>query len=124
MATELLLVAPEDSLGEVAERMRDRDVGSALVVDQGRLSGILTSRDLLRAFADRVPPSGARVREWMTAEPVAVPRQTSLATAVRLMTAHGFHHLPVVLGDRPVGMLGLRQAVGRNGRPVAVGLGF
>ena len=42
---------PEDTLGEVAEKMRAGDVGSALVADYGRLIGILTSRDLLRAFA-------------------------------------------------------------------------
>jgi sulfide:quinone oxidoreductase len=72
MSTEPLVVAPEDTLGEVAEKMRERDLGSALVADYGRLIGILTSRDLLRAFAGRVHPSEARVREWMTAEPVAV----------------------------------------------------
>ena len=46
------------------------DLDSALVADYGRLIGIVTSRDLLRAFASRVHPSEARVREWMTAEPV------------------------------------------------------
>ena len=51
MSADPLVVAPEDTLGEVAERMRERDVGSALVADYGRLIGILTSRDLLRALA-------------------------------------------------------------------------
>ena len=69
MTAELLVVAPEDTLGEVAERMSAQDVGSALVADYGRLIGILTSRDLLRAFAGRIHSSEARVREWMTAEP-------------------------------------------------------
>src|SRR5215216_2990614 len=65
MSTDPLLVAPEDTLGEVAEKMRAGDTGSALVSDYGRLIGILTSRDLLRAFAGRLHPSEARVREWM-----------------------------------------------------------
>src|SRR6266545_2601748 len=51
MSTDPLVVAPEDTLGEVAERMRARDLGSALVADYGRLIGMITSRDLLRAFA-------------------------------------------------------------------------
>jgi len=51
MSADLLVVAPEDTLGEVAERMRERDVGSALVAEYGRLIGILTSRDMLRALA-------------------------------------------------------------------------
>jgi sulfide:quinone oxidoreductase len=124
MATDPLVVAPEDTLGELAERMRERDVGSALVADYGRLIGILTARDLLRAFAGRVHPSEARAREWMTAEPVAVPAATPIDAAVTLMTEYGFHHLPVVEDERPVGLVGLRQAARRARTRVGVGLGF
>jgi sulfide:quinone oxidoreductase len=123
MAADPLLVEPEDTLGEVAEKMRERDVGSAAVTMWGRLIGILTSRDLLRAFAGRVHPSEARVREWMTAEPVAVSPDTTLDAAVTLMTEYGVHHLPVVEGERPVGMLGLRQAA-RYARRPKIGLGL
>ena len=122
MSTDPLVVAPEDTLGEVAEKMRARDLGSVLVADHGRLIGILTSRDLLRAFAGRVHPSEARVREWMTAEPVAVAAATPIETAVTLMTEYGFHHLPVTEDGRPLGMLGLRQAA-RQAR-TGIGLGF
>jgi CBS domain-containing protein len=108
-----LVVAPEDTLGEVCAQMRELHLGSAVVADFGRLIGILTSRDLLRAFAARVHPSEARVREWMTAEPVAVAADTPLEAATALMTEHGFHHLPVVEDDQPIGMLGQRQAAGR-----------
>ena len=76
-----LVVAPEDTLGEVAEKMRARDVGSALVADYGRLIGILTSRDMLRALAGRVHSSEARVRQWMTAEPITVSATTTLEAA-------------------------------------------
>jgi sulfide:quinone oxidoreductase len=124
MSTEPLVVAPEDTLGEVAEKMRERDLGSALVADYGRLIGILTSRDLLRAFAGRVHPSEARVREWMTAEPITVPAAAPLDAAVTLMTEYGFHHLPVVEDERPVGMLGLRQAARQARRRTGIGLGF
>jgi sulfide:quinone oxidoreductase len=124
MSTDPLVVAPEDTLGEVAEKMRARDLGSALVADYGRLIGILTSRDLLRAFAGRVHPSEARVREWMTAEPVTVSAATPVEAAVTLMTEYGFHHLPVVKDERPVGMLGLRQAARRTRARTRIGLGF
>jgi sulfide:quinone oxidoreductase len=124
MSTEPLLVAPEDTLGEVAEKMRERDTGSALVADYGRLIGILTSRDLLRAFASRVHPSEARVREWMTAEPISIPAEAPIETAVTLMSEYGFHHLPVVENERPVGMLGLRQAARRVRGRTRIGLGF
>jgi sulfide:quinone oxidoreductase len=124
MATDLLVVAPEDTLGEVAEKMRARDLGSALVGDYGRLIGILTSRDLLRAFAGRVHPSEARVREWMTAEPVTVSAATPIEAAVTLMTEYGFHHLPVVEDERPVGLLGLRQAARQTQTRPRIGLGL
>jgi sulfide:quinone oxidoreductase len=123
MTADPLVVAPEDTLGEVAEKMRERDSGSAAVAIDGRLIGILTSRDLLRAFAGRAHPSEARVREWMTAEPVAVAADTPLEAAAALMTEYGIHHLPVVEDERPIGMLGLRQAARRRRSP-KFGLGF
>jgi sulfide:quinone oxidoreductase len=124
MSTDPLVVAPEDTLGEVAEKMRAGDLGSALVADYGRLIGILTSRDLLRAFAGRVHPSEARVREWMTAEPVAVSAATPIEAAVTLMTEYGFHHLPIIDDERPTGMLGLRQAARQMRGRSGIGLGF
>jgi sulfide:quinone oxidoreductase len=109
MSRKVLVVAPEDTLGEIAERMRESDVGSAVVSDFGRLIGILTSRDLLDAFAGRVHPSEARAREWMTSEPITVVATTPLTVALQLMTDHAIHHLPVVEGERAVGMVGARQ---------------
>ena len=123
MSTEILIVAPEETLREVAEKMRDLDTGSALVADYGNLIGILTSRDLLRAFAGRAHPAEARVREWMTAEPVTLPTSAGFEAAVMLMNEHCVHHLPVVEGERPVGMVGYRQAV-RAGSGRGLGLGF
>jgi CBS domain-containing protein len=121
-----LLVGPDDTLGEAAEKMRTRDAGSVLVVSCGGLVGILTSRDLLRAAAGRTRSSEARVREWMTAEPVVATADTSLEAAALLMTEHGIHHLPVVDNGRPVGMVGLREVAGatRTHGFRGVGLGF
>jgi CBS domain-containing protein len=73
MSRDLLTVVPEDTLGDAAEKMAGRGVGAALVMDAGRLVGILTERDLLVAVAARVQTSEAPVREWMTERPVTVP---------------------------------------------------
>jgi sulfide:quinone oxidoreductase len=124
MTSDPLVVAPEDTIGEVAERMRDRDLGSALVAEYGRLIGILTSRDMLRALAGRVHSSEARARQWMTAEPIVVSAGTSLETAAILMTEHHIHHLPVVEGERPVGMIGMREVVRAAPARTGIGLGF
>lgn len=124
MSADLLLVEPGDPLGEVVEKLRDHRVGSALVCDDGQLVGIITSRDLLRAFAARVHPAEGRVREWMTTEPIAVSPDTPIDVAITLMTEYGFHRLPVVEDGRPVGMVSLREAARQARRRMGIGLGF
>jgi CBS domain-containing protein len=109
MSRNLLTVAPEDTLGEAAERMTEGGVGSAVVLDGGRLIGILTERDVLRAVAGRVHSSDARVREWMTIDPIVAGAGTTAAESLETMMAHGFRHLPIVDGDRVVGIVSIRD---------------
>ena len=124
MTGDPLVVAPEDTIGEVAERMSFLDVGAALVAEYGRLIGILTSRDMLRVLAGRVHSSEARVRQWMTADPIVVSPATTVEAARILMVEHDIHHLPVVEGERPVGMIGMRDAVRAKPVPMKLGLGL
>jgi CBS domain-containing protein len=109
MATDVLSVAPEDTIGEAAQKMVDRGVGAAVVLDYGRLIGIFTERDLMRAVADRVHSAEARVREWMTAEPITISLETPAEEAAQTMLDNGFRHLPVVEGERAVGILSIRD---------------
>jgi CBS domain-containing protein len=109
MTKDLLTVAPEDTIGEAAQLMTERGVGSAVVSDFGRLIGILTERDLMRAVAARIHTSDARVREWMTAEPVTLPPTATTEEAGLLMLEHGFRHIPVVESDRAVGIVSIRD---------------
>jgi CBS domain-containing protein len=109
MTGAVVSVAPEDTLGEAAERMAEDGVGSAVVLDSGRLIGILTERDLLRAVAGRVHTSEARVREWMTVDPMTATEETSADEAMRTMLEQGFRHLPVIEGGRTIGVVSLRE---------------
>ena len=113
MRPEFIEVAPEDTLGEVAERMTAVNVGAVVVSDHGRLIGILTERDLLKAMAARVHSSEARVRQWMTADPVTAAADMDVEEAARVMLEHGFRHLPV-LGEsgQVAGVISLRRVVG------------
>ena len=113
MRTEVIDVAPEDTLGEVAERMSAVNVGAVVVKDYGRLIGILTERDMLKAMAARVHTSEARVRQWMTEDPITVPTDTDLEEAAKIMLENGFRHLPVIgeLGQ-VIGIASLRRVVG------------
>ena len=123
---EPVVVAPEDTIGEVAETMLYHDVSAALVSEFGRLVGIVTAADLLRALAGRVHSSEARVRAWMTVEPVSVSSEVTLDAAALLMTEHRIHQLPVVDGEQPVGLVGLGDVArtGPSARLSGVGLGY
>jgi CBS domain-containing protein len=116
MSRDLLTVAPEDTLGEAAEKMAGRGVGAALVMDFGRLIGILTERDLLAAVAGRVQTSEARVREWMTENPVTVPGATPIGRAAAIMLKRGFRHLPIVDGELTIGIVSLRDVARETAR--------
>ena len=108
MSRDLLTVEPGERLGDVAERMVERDVGAALVTEGARLVGILTERDVLRAVAKGIQDD-TTVSEWMTRDPETMePDEPTLHAAV-LMIHGGFRHLPLVDGDEVVGMLSIRD---------------
>jgi CBS domain-containing protein len=112
MRPDFIEVAPEDTLGEVAERMSAQNVGAVVVKDFGRLIGVLTERDMLRAMAARVHTSDARVRQWMTENPVTAPPDMTFEEASKIMLDKGFRHLPVVDGDTILGIVSLRRIMG------------
>jgi CBS domain-containing protein len=112
MRSEFITVAPEDTLGEVARKMVDKNMGAVIVKDYGRLIGILTERDMLKAMAARVHTSEARVRQWMTPDPVTITPDVALDEAAQIMLDNGFRHLPVMEGSTVVGYVSLRRVVG------------
>src|SRR3954464_13121649 len=113
MRLDFIEVAPEDTLGEVAERMNEKNVGAVVVKDHGTLIGILTERDLLKAMAARVHSSEARVRQWMTDDPLTTTADADVEDASRIMLDNGFRHLPVLDDTGQVmGIVSLRRVVG------------
>jgi CBS domain-containing protein len=109
MTKDVLTVAPEDTIGETAQKMVELGVSSAVVSDYGRMIGIVTERDLTRAVAGRVHTSEARVREWMTADPITLTRDASPAEAAQIMLDNGFRHIPIVEDERTVGIVSIRD---------------
>ncbi len=109
MTKDVLTVEPSDTIGEAAEKMTKLGVGAVVVSDFGRMIGIFTERDLMRAVAGRVHSSEARVREWMTPDPVTMTEDMSVAEAGATMIERGFRHIPVVAGERAVGIVSIRD---------------
>jgi CBS domain-containing protein len=110
MSADLLTVDAGAPVVAVAQRMADRNVGAVLVLEDGRLAGIMTERDLLRAVA-RGLGEDAVVGECMTADPDTIAPDDTIEHAAVLMIHGGYRHLPVVDGDDVVGVLSIRDLV-------------
>ena len=108
----LLSVDPETKLADVARQMRTDDSDSVAVMSEGRLVGIITERDLVRAIADGVDPQQARADLVMTADPATVDADEEVAVVAVKMMRLGVRHLPVVnKAGKPVGLVSARNLV-------------
>jgi CBS domain-containing protein len=109
MVKDVLTVEPSDTIGEAAEKMNAANVGAVVVVeDMVRIVGIVTERDLLRAVASRARAAEARVRQWMTPNPVTIGPDLTIEQAAKIMFDNNFRHLPVVKDGRALGIVSLR----------------
>ncbi len=109
MSTSIVTVEPRATVAEAATVMGGRHVGSALVMDGGRLSGIFTERDILRALASDFDAAGHTVGQWMAKDPATADPETPVREALDLMLDRGFRHLPVVEDGEVVGVVSLRD---------------
>jgi len=104
---EVDVIDAGDSIHEAARRMRDRAVGTLLVLDDTKQPiGIVTDRDLVvRALAEAHDAATVSVRAVMTPNPKTIFEEAPIESALGLMTAGGFRRLPVV--DRQGKLVGI-----------------
>lgn len=101
---------PQQSVQEAAEMMSDRRIGAAMVVDQGRLVGIFSERDLLtRVVAQGRNPATTKVADVMTLDPHTLPPDASPREALQIMEKGKFRHLPIVDGDEIIAIISIRD---------------
>lgn len=110
MSRDLVTFAAAEPVVAVAQRMADRNVGAVLVIENGRLSGIMTERDLMRGVG-RGLRDDTVVGECMTANPDTIAPDDTIKHAAVMMIHGGYRHLPVVDGDDVVGVLSIRDLV-------------
>jgi CBS domain-containing protein len=107
-----VLVAPETSLAQVVERLRERRIGAVLVGTPDELLGIFSERDLLLRVADRYPElRDEPVSRFMTPDPETVEADAPIAFALNRMEVGDFRHVPVTRGGRLCGMISTRDVV-------------
>ncbi len=104
--------SPQDSIRSAAERMWRQQTGSLVITEDGRLAGIITERDLLRAVALGADPDKTTVDDAMTAEVYTVPPGMPLQEAAREMATRWIRHLPVVEAGRLLGVVSMRDVTG------------
>jgi CBS domain-containing protein len=108
----LLSLGPSITVAEAATMMGERRVGSALVMDGDTLLGIFTERDIMRALGEHFDAAKHQVSEWMTRNPITVPPDTAARDALKTMLDGGFRHLPVMDGERIIGVVSMRDLSG------------
>jgi CBS domain-containing protein len=100
---------PDQSIRAAAARMWEQQTGSLLVIEDRRLVGIVTERDLLRAVGQGKDVDGTTVADVMSTSLVTVDPDTSVHVAARLMAANWIRHLPVLADEQVVGVVSLRD---------------
>ena len=104
-----------DSLQHVGELMRDRNVGSVVICDDGRPVGVITDRDLARAVvADRIEP-GSPAGEHASRPIVTGEVEKDLEEAVAIMIQHRIRRLPVTRGEGLGGIVTIDDLAVRAG---------
>jgi CBS domain-containing protein len=101
-------VEPTTSAARAVARMHDEGIDCLLVMYEGRLVGIFTERDAVLKLADKRLEL-FDVRDVMTRDPVVLRPDDSLAVAIHKMAVGGFRHVPVMDGDRPIGIVAARD---------------
>lgn len=102
---------PEESITSTCTRLSSLNIGAFPVCDaEGKLVGIISERDVVRAFAkDGARLAERRVRDLMTRDVVTCGIEATMLDAERLMHKHKIRHMPVVDGAKLVGMLSIRD---------------
>jgi CBS domain-containing protein len=97
-----------DSLTAAARTMRDANIGDVVVVEQGRVRGILTDRDIVvRALAEGRDPGQTSVGDVCSRELTLLSPADAIEDAVAIMRKKAIRRLPVVEHDHPVGIVSL-----------------
>ncbi len=109
---EVVSVAPSASVTEIASIISSRRIGAVVVLADGRLAGIVSERDVVKAIANSGEAAlKMTAQDIMTQAVITATPQTSVNDAMSLMDDGYFRHLPVVDEGSLVGIISVRDAV-------------
>jgi CBS domain-containing protein len=103
-------VHPDDTVFDALKLLAEREVGALMVMDHGKLIGVLSERDYTRKIALQGKNSKeTKVSDIMTRNVFVVTPDTRTRTCMALMSEKRIRHLPVVDGDTVIGMISIRD---------------
>lgn len=103
-------VGPESTVSDAAIFMAEKNIGAVAVIDGTRLVGIFSERDVItRVLAKRLDPAHVLVGQVMTREIVVADVDETEESCLRKMKSAGCRHLPIISGEKLVGIISLRD---------------
>ena len=112
MPARLVSIAPDATVTEAVAQMVDSAVGSVVVIEDSRLVGIFTERDVLRLIAQGIELASTTVGEVMTREVVTVVPDDDPLDVAHLLAERRIRHAPVVEDGHVLGVVGIRDLLG------------
>ena len=108
-----LILEFDANVAQAIRLMQKESRGCVLLVSGGKLVGIFTERDVLLKIAGHpIDVEQAKVSDYMTRDPVALPADSNVAFALNRMVAEGFRHIPLVDDEgRPTGVVSMRELI-------------
>ncbi len=109
---QIVSIPPEERLSVAVKVLGEHKIGAVLVMSKGQIEGILSERDIVRVLGERgAAVLDEPVSEVMTRRVVSCRQNETVAALMEKMTLGKFRHLPVVEGDRVVGLISIGDIV-------------
>jgi CBS domain-containing protein len=105
MASDVVIADPETSVATAAKLMLEEDVGCLIVIDKGKIEGIITDRDLLRCASQQHDIQKCSISNHMSGPVVTVPPETLLINLAKVMAARKIKRVPITEGNELVGIV-------------------
>jgi CBS domain-containing protein len=123
MTRELVTVGPHYNVADVASLMDAKRIGSVIVLEEDRVLGILTERDILKVIGAGEDPKNVAAHEALSDDLYTIGPDASVDEAARQMTKAKVRHLPVLSDEGLIGILSIRDLVGWSVRDVTEAAG-
>jgi CBS domain-containing protein len=114
MTTTPTSLPASSTVADAAQQMRDRDIGDVLIVEGGRLAGIITDRDLVvRALAEGRDMT-SKLGDIVSSEVVCITPSDTADDAIRVMRERALRRVPVIEDGKPIGIVSLGDLAGER----------